>query len=150
MPRDVFMGWGLMLWGLMLVRLALVSLMLSVGCCTQAPPATTPSTYFDAEEIDRIFRELIRAALADEKHGVWRGPAFEMPPEMMPDLLAPEMFLDLQGEAIQHHEMRRLMQGLEALPYDGPSYGGPSHDGPSHGGPSYGGPSYGGPSHVGM
>ena len=139
MPRDVFMGWGLMLWGLMLVRLALVSLMLSVGGCA-APPATTPSTYFDAEEIDRIFRELIRAALADEKHGVWRGPEFEMPPEMMPDLLAPEMFLDLQGEAIQHHEMRRLMQGLEALPYDGPSYGGPSHDGPS----------YGGPSHVGM
>ena len=134
MPRDVFMGWGLMLWGLMLVRLALVSLMLSVGGCA-APHATTPSTYFDAEEIDRIFRELIRAALADEKHGVWRGPEFEMPPEMMPDLLAPEMFLDLQGEAIQHHEMRRLMQGLEALPY-----GGPSHDGPS----------YGGPSHVGM
>jgi hypothetical protein len=112
----------------MLVRLALVSLLLSVGGCAKAPPATDPSTYFDAEEIDRIFRELIRAALADEKHGVWHGPEFEMPPdadtvmmpemmpdpetETMPDLLAPEMFLDLQGEAIQHHDMQRLMEGL--------------------------------------
>ena len=112
MPHNVFMGWGFMGWGLMLVRLALVSLLLSVGGCAKAPPATDPSTYFDAEEIDRIFRELIRAALADEKHGVWHGPAFEMPPEMMPDLLAPEMFLDLQGEAIQHHDMQRLMEGL--------------------------------------
>jgi hypothetical protein len=103
-----------------------VLLMGLLAACAASPEGVTPEdmtaadhTQTEQGEIDRIFLELIRAALADEMHGVWREPESEMmpemPPEMMPDP-GSEMFLDLQRETMQQYEMQRLIQGLEAPP----------------------------------
>ena len=103
-----------------------VLLMGLLAACAASPEGVTPEdmtaadhTQTEQGEIDRIFLELIRAALADEMHGVWRDPESEMMLEMMPEMMpdpGSEMFLDLQRETMQQYEMQRLIQGLEAPP----------------------------------
>ena len=101
----------------------MVLMMGLLAACAASPERVTPEDMTAADhaqtehgKIDRIFLELIRSALADERCEVWRDPESEMMPEMIPDP-GSEMFLDLLGESIQQHEMQRLMERLEASPY---------------------------------